>query len=274
MWKKIPSRFHAVDMHNHLWTGPQPGLADPAAVERLLHAADLLGIERIGISNPITAETVTAEEIKLANDVTLDAMNQSRRFFGFVFVDPRDPETAVAEIDRCAKLGMAGVKLYHQLLVCDEAQRPVMEAAAQWGIPVLMHAGLVTDPDTISRQPRLSHAGHFLKALDMFPDTTLIQAHIGGGGDWEWNLRVLDGIKSDRYFIDLGGSVCDANIVRRTIDAVGASRVLFATDMSMEEGVAKLDAAKLDEPELEKILSGNWRRIEARRKSSAKEQAQ
>lgn len=273
MWKKIPSRFHAVDMHNHLWAGPQPGLADPAAVKRLLHAADLLGIERIGISNPITNESITPNEIKLANDVTLDAIKHSRRLFGFAFVDPRDPANAVAEIDRCAKLGIAGVKLYHQLLVCDQAQRPVMEAAARWGIPVLMHAGFVTDPETISRQPRLSHAGHFLRALEMFPDTTLIQAHIGGGGDWEWNLRMLDGIKSDRFFIDLGGSVCDADIVRRTIDAVGASRVLFATDMSMEEGVAKLDAAKLGDLELEAILSGNWRRIEARRKSSAKEQA-
>lgn len=273
MWKKIPSRFHAVDMHNHLWTGPQPGLADPAALTRLLRAADLLGIDRIGISNPITAEDLTAAEIKLANDVTLDAMKHSRRFFGFVFIDPRAPQAAVAEIDRCAKLGMAGVKLYHQLLVCDEAQRPVMQAAAKWGIPVLMHAGKVTDPDTIARQPRLSHAGHFLRALEMFPDTTLIQAHIGGGGDWEWNLRVLNGIDSDRFFIDLGGSVSDAGIVRRTVDAVGASRVLFATDMSMEEGVAKLDAAKLGELELEAILSGNWRRIEARRKSAAKEQA-
>lgn len=273
MWKKIPSRFHAVDMHNHLWAGAQSGLVDSAALERLLRAADLLGIDRIGISNPITSETVTGAEIKLANDVTLDAMKQSKRFFGFAFVDPRDPKAAVAEIDRCVKLGMVGVKLYHQLLVCDEGQRPVMDAAANWGIPVLMHAGKVTDPDTIARQPRLSHAGHFLKALEMFPDTTLIQAHIGGGGDWEWNLRVLNGIDSDRYFIDLGGSVCDAGIVRRTVDAVGASRVLFATDMSMEEGVAKLAAARLGELELEQILSGNWRRIEARRKSSAKGQA-
>jgi hypothetical protein len=42
----------------------------------------------------------------------------------------------------------------------------------------------------------------------MFPDTTLIQAHIGGGGDWEWNLRVLETCPTNVY-IDTSGSVID-----------------------------------------------------------------
>ena len=100
----------------------------------------------------------------------------------------------------------------------------------------------------------------------MFPDTTLIQAHIGGGGDWEWNLRMLDGLRNPRYFIDLGGSVCDVNIVRRTVEAVGIDSVLFATDMSIAEGVVKILHAGLTVRELGKILHHNWTRLEKMKK--------
>jgi predicted TIM-barrel fold metal-dependent hydrolase len=79
-------------------------------------------------------------------------------------------------------------------------------------------------------------------------------------------LQVLRNISSDRYFIDLSGSVCDAEIVRRTVEAVGINRVLWATDMSMEESVAKLDAAQLSEEELHLVLHGNFERIQAMRK--------
>jgi predicted TIM-barrel fold metal-dependent hydrolase len=164
---------------------------------------------------------------------------------------------------------MAGVKLYHQYLICDPAQRPVMETAAELGVPVLMHAGKCTDPATSAAQPRLSSAEHFLKALKMFPDTMLIQGHIGGGGDWEWNLRELEKISGDNYFIDISGSVIDAGIVRKTVAAVGANRVLFATDMSLEEGVGKVMDAGLSTAILRKIFSGNMKRIFARRNFNA-----
>ncbi|MPM57127.1 hypothetical protein SDC9_103948 [bioreactor metagenome] len=118
----------------------------------------------------------------------------------------------------------------------------------------------------MAAQPRLSHAADFREALAKYPDTMLIQGHIGGGGDWQWNLRVLEGIDSENYFIDLSGSVVDSGIVRATIAAVGVDRVLFATDGSMEEGVGKLLAAGLDESAMRKICAGNWRKIAARRK--------
>lgn len=265
MKTRLAWKFHAVDMHNHVW-GNSSGRLDRDGMEALIAEADRYGIERIGISCPLLAPRVGATEFRNANDLVLEAIQcHPDRFFGFCFVDPAD-SGAVPEIRRCAAHGMAGIKLYHQHLVCDEIQRPVMEEAARLGIPVLMHAGKCTDPATIAAQPNLSHAGHFLRALEMFPDTTLIQAHIGGGGDWEWNLRMLDGLRNPRYFIDLGGSVCDVNIVRRTVEAVGIDSVLFATDMSIAEGVVKILHAGLTVRELGKILHHNWTRLEKMKK--------
>ena len=262
---KIPEKYHAVDMHNHVWFDENKHL-DVSGTKRLLDAADRLGIEKIGISLPLLTERVTPEEFRYANDTVLEAMSMSSRFIGFAFVDPYFADEARQEIIRCINAGMAGVKLYHQFTMDDDAQKPVCDTAAELGVPVLMHAGLGRDPETCSQQPRLSNAQHFLNALEKFPDTVFIQGHIGGGGDWEWNLQVLRNISSDRYFIDLSGSVCDAEIVRRTVEAVGINRVLWATDMSMEESVAKLDAAQLSEEELHLVLHGNFERIQAMRK--------
>jgi predicted TIM-barrel fold metal-dependent hydrolase len=155
---------------------------------------------------------------------------------------------------------MVGVKLYHQYLVCDPAQRPVMDRAAALGVPVLMHAGKVMDSVTRARQPRLSNAAHFVSAARMFPDTTLIQAHIGGGGDWEWNLRVLETCPPNVY-IDTSGSVIDRGIVDRTISVMGVERVLFATDGSLEEGVGKVLEADLTPEERSRVFAGNARAL-------------
>ena len=263
---KFPPQYHTVDAHNHVWMRADKTLRTDD-MEATIAKMDTFGIERAVVSCPITTSAhVPAAEYRCANNAVLEAMKcHPNRFIGFCFVDPADPG-AVAEIERCVAAGMAGVKLYHQRLICDEAQRPVMECAARLGIPVLMHAGKICDDASMKRQPRISNAAHFLKALEMFPDTMLIQGHIGGGGDWEWNLAVLNGLRNPNYFIDLSGSVCDAEIARRTIDAVGVGSVLFATDMSFAESVAKTLHARLDRPTMHAILHDNFQHIEERRK--------
>jgi predicted TIM-barrel fold metal-dependent hydrolase len=133
-----------------------------------------------------------------------------------------------------------------------------MDRAAELGVPVLMHAGKVMDAASRARQPRLSNAAHFGTAARMFPDTTLIQAHIGGGGDWEWNLRVLETCPPN-VLIDTSGSVIDRGIVDRTIATLGVKRVMFATDGSLEEGIGKVLEADLTPEERARVFAGNAR---------------
>ena len=255
-----PAReFSIIDIHNHVYAG-RNGKLDRDKAEALLEGAGRLGIDRLCISRPLLTDCPSPEEVKRANDTILEAMAMSKRFIGFCFVNPGYAEEAVREIDRCIlEGGMRGIKLYHQYLVCDPAQRAVMDRAAELGIPVLMHAGKVMDAATRARQPRLSHAGHFVKAAAMFPDTVLIQGHIGGGGDWEWNLRVLESRPGS--YIDISGSVIDAGIVARTVAALGADRVLFATDGILEEGLGKVLDAGLGREELGRIFQYNAERI-------------
>ena len=258
-----------IDVHNHVrGTGPlgrQSGQLDRAHAEQLLARAARLDIDYLCVSAPLTDDSPTPEQVRRANDVALEAMALSERFVGFCFLNPGYGREALAEMERCiVEGGMAGVKLYHQYLVCDPAQAPVMERAAELQVPVLMHAGKVMDAATRARQPRLSHAGHFVRAAGMFPDTQLLQGHIGGGGDWEWNLRVLEDSPPSIH-IDTSGSVIDAGIVDRTVAALGTERVLFATDGILEEGVGKVLAARLSQADRARIFAGNARHLLRRR---------
>ncbi len=261
------ARYRPVDFHNHVWA--RDGTLNREDARWLLDAADILGIDRVCVSLPLMTDSPTPAEFRACNDVVREAMSFSDRFLGFCFVNPGYAEESLAEMERCiVRGGMIGVKLYHQYLICDPALRPVMDYATALGVPVLMHAGKVMDSASRQQQPRLSHAGHFLKAVEMFPETILVQGHIGGGGDWEWNLRTLEALKpSANYYLDTSGSVIDAGIVRRTVATLGEDRVLFATDMSFEEGVGKILDAGLSDEQLQKIFSGNFHRILSQRRA-------
>ncbi len=269
MFDQFPEKYHTVDAHNHVWYGPAG--VNVRRAEELLAAADALGIESICVSVPIKDAVVLPETFRAANDAVIQAMNLSPRFKGFCFLDAAAGDAATAELDRCIlRYGMSGVKLYHQRKAQDPVQAPVMRRAAELGVPVLLHAGRFLDPDAMRREPLTSHAGDFREALKRYPDTIFIQGHIGGGGDWQWNLRMLENMDSDNYFIDLSGSVVDAGMIRATVDTVGAGRVLFATDGWFEEAVGKLQAARLSEREMMMICSGNFERIARRRKQEVR----
>ena len=267
-WYCIPGRFDCIDAHNHVWGGPGDAPLNVERTSQLLYSADCLGIRRICVSTPITKPGVTVEAMRAANNVVLEAMKFSDRFLGFCFVDAALGQAAVDEVKRCVvDNGMAGIKMYHQHRIDDDIQAPVLNLAAKLGVPVLMHAGKCTDTETMAKQPNISNASHFLNAVKKFPETMFIQGHIGGGGDWQWNLRMLEEMDSENYFIDISGSVIDAGIVQHTVNAVGIDHVLFATDESMEEGVGKVQAANLSDDEYMKLFSGNMKRILARRRA-------
>lgn len=260
-----------IDVHNHVWGVPRNqtsglcGRLDTGHAEKLLLDAEKLGIDCMCVSTPLISDAPTPDEVRSANNVVLEAMAMSERFLGFCFLNPGYRDEALGEIERCVvEGGMAGIKIFHQYLVCDPVQRPVMERAAELGVPVLMHAGKVMDTDTRVRQPRLSHAGHFLKAAVMFPDTMHIQAHIGGGGDWEWNLRVLEDSPPNIY-IDTSGSVIDTGIVDKSVGTLGVERVLFATDGVLEEGVGKVLDADLSDADRTAVFAGNAMRMFGRK---------
>jgi hypothetical protein len=187
--------------------------------------------------------------VRRVNDVVFEAMAMSPRFLGFCFLNPGYARESLEEIQRCVvDGGMLGIKLYHQYFICDPAQRPVMDRAAELQVPVLMHAGKCTDSVTRASQPRLSNASHFAKAAQMFPETIFIQGHIGGGGGRYPNLF----LESSR--IGIGGLPA----------AVAAKRVLFGTGAPFKcvtPSLLKLENADLDAASRTRVAGQTARRL-------------
>ena len=87
----------------------------------------------------------------------------------------------------------------------------------------------------------------------------IIEAHIVGGGDWEWSLKVLRDAPPS-IFLDTSGSVLDAGAIERCVREFGDERLLFATDMTMEGSVARILDAEITDEQRERIF---WRNFQA-----------
>lgn len=242
-----------VNWHEHVWID--------SAYKLNIESCDLLAAhlrlvytDKAAISFPL-AWSATPETVETCNNVVAEAVaRHPDLYLGMCFVDPHHGKYAVAEIERCInELGFIGVKLYHQCKMDDSLQYSIIEKCIELDIPILMHAGRLS-PLENNTQPNLADSRQFYNISQKYPEAVIIMAHIGGGGDWHWQLKGLADCRN--IFVDISGSVYDFGIVEETVEIFGAERVLFGTDGSLSSGVGKLLGAELTDQEKITILSG------------------
>lgn len=260
-------RWRKLDAHNHVFTAVHRPGADWTEVEALVEAAELLGIERVFCSRPVTAGVrADIAVVQEANNSILAAMRRHPgRIAGYCFVQPGNGPAALDEIERCLDAGMIGVKLYNQYKYTDPVVFPVAERCIRHGIPFLGHSGYLTDARTRAQQPNISHALDFGALAQRYPELLLILGHLNGGGDWEWAIKALR--ECPNVFLDTSGSVQEDDAIGRAVRELGYRRVLFATDGIPEVGVGKILSAELGETEREAVLWRNFQGILDRRRT-------
>lgn len=258
-----------IDCHNHLngkninWGWESNDL--------LIDAADKFEIDKLCVSIPVnrrfsmrdelpnTHKLPTMEEIIQDNDDVLVAMQRYKdRMLGYCYVLPGYKES-IDEINRCLDKGMIGVKIYNQYKIWDPVFYPIIEKSIEEKFPILVHGGFSTSREEWDFEPNASHAADFAYVSKLYPEAMIIEGHIGGGGDWEWAIKHLR--NAPNIYLDTGGSVVDEGMIEMAVRELGAERLLFATDMSMEAGVARMEAANITEEEKEKIYSKNFQKI-------------
>lgn len=262
--KGLPAGWRTMkkfDAHAHVFTPVNRPGADWSQVEAMVEAADVLGIERLFCSHPVTAGVLAdSETVREANESVLAAIKRyPKRIAGYCFVQPGNGQAALDEIERCADAGMIGVKLYNQFKFTDPVLFPVAEKCIQRRLIFLGHSGHVTDPRTQALQPKISDAREFCALSQRYPELSLILGHLNGGGDWEWTIRALRACP--RVFLDTSGSVLEEDTIGDAVKALGHERILFATDMTMEGGVGKILSAELTPTQREDIFWRNFQRL-------------
>lgn len=234
-----------IDVHAH-FLHPATPRADWEAV----NAARLRAGERIGIRFHVasvlgtwgqTSPTYFASpaDVVLGNDVAYAiAAACPDRVRAYVHVNPNDPDHALAEIDRGVGRGAIGVKLSASRRADDGLLDAIAAAAGARGLPILHHVWQWRRRDWPMQE---ASDGAELGALAArHPATQFLLAHIGGGGEYRHTFAAVADLPN--VHLDLSGSGIDRGMLDGALAAVGPRRLLWACDVTMCTGLAKLRA--------------------------------
>jgi uncharacterized protein len=217
-----------------------------------VHVASILGTW--GHTSPVYFPS--PEDVTLGNDEML-ALQQREgdRVRSYVTVNPNDGEHSLAEIERCLARGAIGIKLAASRRADDPLLDPIAREAARRHVPILQHVWQHRRRDWPGQEA--SDGVELVRLAARHPDVAFILAHIGGGGDWQHTLPAV--ADAPNVYVDLSGSGVDRAMLDRTLAAVGASRMLWGSDLTLETGLAKLWALDVIGLSTDDITSIRWR---------------
>ena len=255
-----------IDFHTHIYPDHIAQKATRATcdfygldTDQVGSLADLLacggaaGVSRYVI-HPVA---VHAKGVRHINEYTAAIVREHAEIDGFGTVHP-DMEDVQAELDFIRAAGLKGLKLHPDMQQCysdDERLFPIYEKCCELGLPVLVHCG--------DRTRDFSHPRHLRRALDRYPDLTVIAAHMGGWSLWDEAYEYLG---PTGCYLDLSSCTMfmPAEQVVTYVRAFGAHRVLFGTDFpvwSPKTEVETFLSLPLDDEEKEMIAHGNAERL-------------
>jgi len=200
---------------------------DGAAIDR-----SWISILDLGMAKSVGEARHSVDEL---NRICAEAAaRQSGSLIPFVSVDPRRKH-AVELLERGVKeWGMRGLKLLPAagFYPNDENCYKLYAKADKLDIPVLVHTG----PETIPLYSKYCYPIYLDEVANDFPDLTIILAH--AGFCW-WEEAVNLAAAKPNIYVDLAGwqpktqrhPIEEFYIpLRRMIDAMGPSRILFGSD--------------------------------------------
>jgi hypothetical protein len=197
------------------------------------------------------------EDVTVGNDAMLAiAATEPERVRMFVTVNPNFTAHALQEIERCVAAGAIGIKLLASRRASDPLLDPIAAVAAGRRLPVLHHIWQHRRREWPSQE---ISDGLDLAALAIrHPRANFILAHIGGGGDWAHTLPAVRDVPN--IYPDLSGSGVDRGMLDDAVTILGAQRLLWGTDLTMETGLAKLRALDVIESlSADDIADIRWR---------------
>ncbi len=221
------------------------------------HVASILG--SWGMRSPVYFPS--PDDVTEANRQMLSLQREyPGKVFGYCVVNPNFTDHSVREIDTRMKEGLVGIKLAASRRANDVLLDPIAERAAKYGVPILQHIWQHRRKDWPGQEA--SDGAELGSLAERHPKARFLLAHIGGGGDWAHSLRAVADLPN--VFIDLSGSGVDVGMLEATLEAVGAARMVWGADITIDTGWAKLrylESLGLSKADMERIGSGNARAI-------------
>ena len=244
------------DMHGHL---SSPGDTPKAKIVNLLRSADRMGIERVIVfmGYPWSYEP-THDDMRRQNDQVIEAVEGSGgRAYGFVYLNPKQTDASLAEMDRCVRNGpLVGVKLWVAVHCHEECLDPIVERAVELEAPVLQH----TWYKITGNLPGESTSEDLAILAARHPKASFISAHTGG--DWELGIRAIRDLPN--VTAEICGGDPTTGFVDMAVRELGAERVMYGSDFagrSFASQLAKVYGADVSDDAKRLILAGNIKRM-------------
>ena len=266
------SALRVVDFHSHLVDSGTAGAVIPSLEET--------GVAARVISAPLEFH----KNLDGINDSIAEVVDRNPgRVYGLASVDAYAGEAAAAELERSVKqLGLRGVFMESakgELMPDAPEARPLLAAAAELGVPVLLHP--VADPQLFDRFKRFGRLGGRL-TRSTINSAALVALLAGGVLEALPGLRVVvtalafgglvlasesaERAKLRQVYIDTTGM--NGVAVRGSIEILGADHVLTGTDWPVvkEKALpatleAMFDEIGLDADGRRKVAGGNALRL-------------
>jgi len=237
-----------------------------ATADELIQGMDKDGVD---ISVVLNIGWTRHELCVETNDYILESIARyPKRLVGFCTIQPRSLESALDEIERCAKGGIRGVgEIRPDIQRFDfrneEVMRPLIEVLNKHKLILLTHASEPVGHDYPGKgavTPELLYS-----FITRYPDLALVCAHWGGGLPF---YALMPEVKQAmrNVFFDTAASpfLYSPEVYRQVIQLVGTDKVLFGSDYPLLAPSRLLgEIGSLDLPDETKnlILSGNGRRL-------------
>ncbi len=249
--------FHIWDSHVHL--NGFAGTTPEARAEQALLFADRMGISKLILFMgwPFLY-TPTPEQIREQNDQVLAGLKvDPRRLLGYVYVNPADGPGSLAEIRRCVVDGpMVGLKLWVAERCSQATLDPIIALATELQAVIYQHTWI----KTTGNLPGESTPSDLVELARRHPAAKLICGH--SGGTWELGLRIIE--QAPTVMFEIAGADPTAGITERTVETLGADRVIYGSDAggrSYATQLAKILGADISAADQSKILGENIRRL-------------
>lgn len=251
-----------VDAHAHFYH-PESGRGDWDRVNTSrMRAGDAMGVTyhvasvlgSFGHRSPTYFPS--PDDVSTGNDAMRGIADaEADRVRWYVTVNPNHTAHALREIDRCAAHGAIGVKLLASRRADDPLLDPICERAAELGFPILHHVWQHRTREWPNQE--ISDGRDLSLLAARHPRVSFVLAHLGGGGDWAHTLPAV--ADTPNVFPDLSGSGVDRGMLDAAFAALGASRLLWACDLTMETGLAKLRALEHVGLSDDELAAVRWR---------------
>lgn len=235
--------INVIDMHGHLgrYAHAVPDVSPRSIVEIM---------DRTGISVVICSRmTFASPDTDFGNALVLDAIRAfPGRILGYVGIHPFGKEKVREDVEKWLNEGFTGLKLHNVngFRYGDESYESAYEIADKRCLPVLFHTGgeEVEFEDICAISAR-------------YPNMSILLAHSGCTNE-EGYIKMAR--ECANVYLDLTLSVSPRGLVRRLVEAVGAERIVWGSDVyffSNTQQLGKVVGADISEEDKRKILSIN-----------------